>query len=266
MPDLFEAVDLNLRAAMCCYAAGPAGEVCHRPGVSISSSGIDYSVFNAAMLTQAVQSVEEVERALATASTHYRMRGLGWSFWLCENLLDDVTRQRIPEILRRNRLRLVAEAPGMYAVAIPPPDRALAHLTVRRVEDARTRFDFVDIASIVFSVPTRVASNVYGPESIWNTPMTGYVGYLGEKPVSVATTVAAAGVVGLYSLGTLPQHQRCGFGETLMRHALTEGRLESGFEASVLQTTKAGMNLYRRMGFRIVSNFSIHVSESCGAF
>ena len=52
-----------------------------------------------------------------------------------------------------------------------------------------------------------------------------------------------------------------GFGETLLRHALAEAALASGTEKTVLQATPQGSHLYLRMGYRIVTKFSIFMRE-----
>ena len=48
------------------------------------------------------------------------------------------------------------------------------------------------------------------------------------EPVSTAAIVLGSGVVGVYNVATLPGHQRRGYGEAVMRHALAEARRESG--------------------------------------
>ena len=127
--------------------------------------------------------------------------------------------------------------------------------------DDRTRFDFADVASVVFALPFVISEKIYTPESTWAGKMTGYVGYVSKSAVSIVTTVVAGGVVGIYSLATRPQDQRHGYAETLMRHALEE----SGVEKTILQTTRAGIGLYKRMGYRPVTSFTVYLIDSCGS-
>jgi ribosomal protein S18 acetylase RimI-like enzyme len=94
--------------------------------------------------------------------------------------------------------------------------------------------------------------------------MKCWVGYVNNKAVSVVTVVFAADAVGVYSLGTLPQHQGCGYGETLLRHGLEEARRETGITRSILQATDDGFNLYLRLGYRVVTSFSVYTKETCG--
>jgi ribosomal protein S18 acetylase RimI-like enzyme len=70
--------------------------------------------------------------------------------------------------------------------------------------------------------------------------------------------------VGVYSLGTLPQYQGCGYGETLLRHALDDIGKRTGITRSVLQSTDEGLKLYQRMGYRPVTSFSVYTRETGG--
>jgi GNAT superfamily N-acetyltransferase len=252
-------VDINLREAMRCYSfATPAGEVREYPGVSISCSGLDYSVFNSAMLTAPVSDDRELERRLALAAIHYSARGFGWSCWICEDHLSSSVLKTADGAFARYGMRMLMSAPGMLAAALEPPEGTLPVLEYRRVEDSRSRFDFCDVACVVFTLPFRVSETIYGHPGYWSSGMRGYVGYWRDKPVAVVSTVLAGDSVGVYSLGTLPQHQRHGFGEALLRYALEDSSRESGATRSVLQSTPAGFQLYRRMGFRTVTRFRIY--------
>ena len=135
----------------------------------------------------------------------------------------------------------------------------------RRVKNQRTRFDFVELACSVFALPYHVADKIYGPESTWESPMIGHVGYVGEKPVSIVSTVLGGDAVGVYSLGTAPQYQGHGYAESIMRYALHEARSKTGIERTVLQTTRSGRRLYERMGYKAVTKFIVYTRESCGS-
>lgn len=75
--------------------------------------------------------------------------------------------------------------------------------------------------------------------------------------MATAAMLIAGGVIGVYAVGTLPQHQRKGCGEAVMRHALEQAHAESGLERSVLQASAAGFHLYQRMGYRTVTRYAV---------
>jgi ribosomal protein S18 acetylase RimI-like enzyme len=58
----------------------------------------------------------------------------------------------------------------------------------------------------------------------------------------------------------VPDQQRRGYGEAVMRHALAEAQREHGMENSILQSTPAGFQLYQRMGYRQITRVSVYAS------
>jgi ribosomal protein S18 acetylase RimI-like enzyme len=249
---------------MSCYSrVSEHGHTTQLYGVEATSCGMDIAVFNAALLS-APASHADLQRVVAECSSYYRSKRLGWSFWLCEDLLQADTRVSSRSLFHKNGLTLVARPPGMYTEQIGPPARGSAGLECRPIHDDRTRLDFAHISSVVFALSFVSAKRIYSGPALWEPPMSGWVGYINDKPISVVTTVIAADTVGVYSLGTLPQHQGRGYGETLLRHAVEEARKETGITRSILQTTDEGFNLYLRMGYRVVTGFSVYTKETCG--
>ncbi|HYP06241.1 MAG TPA: GNAT family N-acetyltransferase [Bryobacteraceae bacterium] len=256
---MYNAVEGNLRAAMRCYSnIGGDGEARDYPAVTVASTGLDVSVFNSAMLPGPADSIDS---AIAQAEVHFRARRLGWTFWVCEDLLSHSGRANLHAAFTTRRMTWIASPPGMFAQRLLPPVRPAASMTFDRVGNERTRLEFAHIASVVFSLAFTTAKQIYGSSRLWRPPSHGWIGYFEGKPVSIVTVVIAEGAAGVYSLGTLPQHQGCGFGETLLRHALEEARKEFGIERTVLQATPQGSHLYLRMGYRIVTKFSIFMRE-----
>ncbi len=255
-------VDGNLRAAMRLFARATArGEARDLPGVTMVSSGVDYSVFNSAMLSSPVTGPDcELDRRVAIAFVHFSMRRIGWSFWLCEELLDDAVRRRADAILAGRRLHRMSTAPGMLAESLAPPVRPLPELYYQRVEDGQTRYDFCHVTSVGFHLPFAVSQAIYGSEGLWSGGYQGWVGYSSGHPVATAATVVTEGVIGLYSVATLPEYRHRGFGEAIARRVLAEARAGCAFDRYVLQSTVAGYRLYERMGYRTVANFTIYVA------
>src|ERR1017187_9555137 len=81
----------NLREAMRFFGmARSGGEVRRLSALTLISSGIDYSVFNAAVLGSAVRGrIDGLGIEMKEAEEFYRRRGLPWSFWACEELIEE---------------------------------------------------------------------------------------------------------------------------------------------------------------------------------
>lgn len=254
----FEVVDANLRRAMRFfgYATG-TGEIIEQGGMLIISSGLNYGVFNLVLLTE---RCADLEARIAEAATHFQARRRRWSFWVCEDLLERTARRRARQIFQDSGFRALSHPPGMIASELSIPVRPLPELCIQPVAGKESRRDFLSVASICFDVPARVARAVYEPDTAWNGAYRGFVGYLNGIPVSTVAIVEEAGALGVYSLATLPEYRRQGFGEALLRKALAEVRATTGVDPTVLQSTDAGFSLYRRMGYREVTRYAVYLS------
>lgn len=261
---LHDTVERNLRAAMRCYArVSVRGEARDYPGLTVTSCGLDCAVFNSAMLNASTRQ-PDFQRLLTLAAVHFSQRGLGWTFWLCDDLLPQPERRSIRSLFRNLRMDCIAQPPGMYAEEIAPEARRCMGLDIRRVEDVTTRVDFAHLSSVIFNLGFETSKAVYGAADLWNGCMTGWVGYADGRPVTLTALVLAAGVAGIYSVGTLPELQGRGCAETMMRHALKWAYETAGVKATVLQSTAQGMPLYKRLGYRVVTQFGVYLKEGDG--
>src|SRR4029077_19550576 len=197
---------------------------------------------------------------IATAQVHFAARGLSWSYWVCEDWLDKAARRRAGETFRKRGLYTATVLPGMLADALRPPVRELSAIEVRAVADDATWRDFCRIGAVCFNVPLEWFQEVFEDPRVWQDGFTGFVGYVDGEPVSTAATVVAAGAVGVYNVATVPGRQRRGFGEAVMRYALSRARDRHGIERTVLQSTPQGFSLYRRMGYAVVTRVAVYTS------
>lgn len=261
---LYRTVEENLRVAMRCYArVSERGEARDYPGLAVASCGLNCAVFNSALLSGPARN-GEFERLLTLAGLHFRQRKLGWTFWLCDDLLAAPLQKEARLLFRDSGMSLIAQPPGMIAEQLNPPRWPPAAMDIRQVLDGTTRLDFAHLSSVIFSLPFETSKSIYGGPHLWQPPMTGWVGYVNGRAVSLVAVVIGGGAVGVYSVGTLPECQGRGYAETMMRHALHHAGEASGIRLSVLQSTTQGMNLYARMGYRVVTRFGVYLNEGNG--
>jgi GNAT superfamily N-acetyltransferase len=257
----FEVVEANLRHSFRLLAgARRSGEVREIPGVTIASAGVTFQMFNAAFLSAPVAGERELDRRIAAAQVHFGARGLPWSYWICEDWLDKKARRALQATVKRHGLYLATVLPGMEAPRLAPPVRPLPALEVRTVTDERTWSNFCQIGALCFNVPIEWFQEVFRESRVWQDGFAGYVGYSDGEPVATAATVISAGAVGVYNVATIPEYQRRGYGEAIMRHALECARLDHGIERSVLQSTQQGFSLYQQMGYAEVTNVAVYTS------
>jgi len=259
-----ETVAGNLLEAMSSYAAAtPAGDVVSMDDLRLVSSGVDYPVFNAVLLAKPFQgSSEEWRELLWEAAAHYKARRLGWSLWLSEEMLPRASLPLARASAARVGLRLIAEHHGMVAPEIRPTERGLKEkLEFRPVSDAPARADFCSVILRVFSVPSDIARRIYGSAEFWAGQYKAWVAYIGSQPVATMATCTTAEAVGVYSVGTLARYRGRGIGEAITRHGLQHASNAAGISRSILQSTPAGIPLYRRMGYQGAGRFQVYISS-----
>jgi ribosomal protein S18 acetylase RimI-like enzyme len=257
----FRRVEQNLRQSFRVLAAGRAGaDVAELPGVSLASLGAAFQMFNAAFLSQPIESLTELERRLETMRTHFEARGRPWSFWCCEDWLTPELRRRLSRTCECAGLRLSSELAGMEAERIEPPAPRLPALDIRRVESAQTLEDFRAIGSVCFHVPIAWFSEVFDENVAAHGKFVCWVGYSDGLPIATAGTVSCDGVAGLYNVATVPKYRGRGWGEAITRYAIAAAMRENTIERAILQSTSQGLSLYRKMGFETVTRILVYNS------
>jgi len=259
----FQIVDTNLRAAMRFFGgATGAGEIRPLDGALAIYSGLDYGVFNIALLAgQPPEGIDGFTERLAHCARYFAPRTMRWSFWLCEDSLDSSTRRRARSLLLDRDLRPISQAPGMLAETLAPPVRQLPKIDCVPVADRTTRQAFGALTAVSFDIPMGIAKAVYEPERAWFGDYRGFVGLAAGKPVAIAAIVATPEALGVYSLSTLPECRRLGYGEALLRAAVAAEQRRTVLQRVVLQSTDAGYSLYRRLGFKDVAKFSVYLTK-----
>lgn len=256
----FQNVAANLRQSFRNVAASrPDGENRELPGVSIASAGVTFQMFNAAFLSSPVDSDMDLEQRIMLARTHFQTRGQQWAYWVCDDWIGGRVRKRARRAFERHGLRHSVDLPGMAAERLEKPARPLPRLDVRRVDNGPVRDAFCAIGALCFHVPPSWFNEVFDSAAVWED-FAGYVGYFEDEPVSTTAIVMGGDAIGVYNVATMPMHQRRGFGEATMRHALEDARQRYGAERIVLQSTVAGYKLYQRMGFRTVTSVAVYAS------
>jgi ribosomal protein S18 acetylase RimI-like enzyme len=255
-----ELVEANMLALFRHLAAArESGETRELPGVTIASCGASFHMFNAAFLSGPLEGgAAALERSIITAAVHFAARGLRWAFWLWEHRLDAAARRQVERVFSRHGLFLTSRLPGMIAEQIKPALRPRPQFQIRPVGGPVERADFCRLVAAAFGLPTESCREIYGPAPVWQGAFAGFVGYVGGLPVTAAATLEDGCAIGLYCVATAPGWERQGYGEAIVRHALEQAA--STGRPCVLQSTEAGLHLYRRMGFRTVTTVSTYSS------
>jgi predicted acetyltransferase len=87
-----------------------------------------------------------------------------------------------------------------------------------------------------------------------------YTGYYKNKPICTGLIYIEGGVAGLYWISTVPDYRKKGFGLSLTSHILEQIK-KRGIKTAVLNSSKAGSNLYRKMGFEELAKVYLYSLE-----
>ncbi|MFB3776244.1 MAG: GNAT family N-acetyltransferase [Bryobacteraceae bacterium] len=227
-------------------------------GVSIAASGIAFHMFNAAFLSAPVTGGEEdLACRIDLAATRLGSGGGRWAFWACEERLRECISFKASRVFRRRGLTPALRHPGMVSERLAPARRRLPDLEIRPVQDRPSRAVFAHINAVAFHIPYEWCLQLYDLEALWGGAFVGHVGYSGGEPVSTVATLAAAGAIGIYAVATLPAYEHRGFAEAMTRYGLALAQEQSGIRRSILQATSAGLPLYHRMGYDVVTHFTV---------
>ena len=235
------------------------GEVLEQPGLLLIHSGMQSGIFNMALLS-AEAGARELAAQLDHAAAYFAGRAAPWSVWLCEQWTPEVPPADVTAEFARRGFRQINNPPAMIAEKLKDPLNQLPQVDVRRVDDEPTRLAFATICSTCFDIPFRTAARFYEGERSWQYGYDGFIGYARGAPVCAMATVVSGEATGVYSLGTLPEHRKRGYGEALMRRVLAELGHSEGERTTVLQSSEAGYRLYRQMGYRRVGSYRVFLS------
>jgi GNAT superfamily N-acetyltransferase len=206
------------------------------------------------------------DRRIAEIEAAYAARGTAFLWWRAPFHEP----RDLGERLRRAGISSIGGGPAMAMdlASLPPPEQPPDGLDIRPVTDANGLRDY--LAILGDEPPPEGAPPAFGPEivaailahtgprlALEPVPMR-YVGWLAGEPVSASRLSLAGGTAGIYAVATLPHVRGRGIGRALTLAPLQAAR-GLGYRIATLQSTEAGYPVYRRIGFREVFRYDIHV-------
>ena len=243
------------------YGRGPGCEVHEEPDLAWFTTGIPFPLLNGVM--RARLAPEDVDGRIEDMVAEFRRRGLPLEW----NVGTSTMPRDLGRHLERHGFERALSLPGM-AIELrtlseeghPPSGFTITPVTSRRDLEAYMR-----VGASAFEVPEASVPRLIeieagmGPE--FTDLTTCYLGRLDGRPVATSMLFLAAGVAGIYFVGTAPEARGRGIGEAMTRRALFEAR-GLGYRVGILQASTMGDPVYRRIGFR--EYFRIDIYEAAG--
>jgi ribosomal protein S18 acetylase RimI-like enzyme len=246
---LVRAIEANELERFAYMSRRQGGELHRGPHLTWFLTGIPYLLFNG-ILSARLPS-DDLDRRVAHALAPFVARKLPM-FWMTGPSTQ-------PKDLGQRLLAAGLSEPGeLVGMAV---DLATAHedmpappgLTIQRVSDQRTLARWVEAHCAGSGSPADVGRHFLEVLSSLSleerSPLVHYLGLVAGEPVATASAFLGAGVVGIYSIATLPAWRRQGIGGAMTMAPLRNAQARD-YQIGILHAEPAGLSLYHHLGFR----------------
>jgi ribosomal protein S18 acetylase RimI-like enzyme len=135
-------------------------------------------------------------------------------------------------------------------------------LRIVPVEEDALR-QWIHVASIGFRISEKFEKVWYDffVDAIFNPQFRTYLALLNGKPVGTSQLFLSEGVAGIYNVTCIPEARGQGIGSAVTLAPLLKAR-EMGYRIGILQASKRGYNVYRRLGFQDFGKLSVYLWEN----
>jgi GNAT superfamily N-acetyltransferase len=224
----------------------------HPSGVRVLTTGARASILNGIISTTHEPDPDEM-RALATS---YSGSALRWSI----QLRDDSASPAVAELANRCGLTASSVAPFMIKRLVQSGMREprSAATRIRRVpkEDHET---FRSVLAAGFESPEEIFKPFASPELLDAKGITAFLVEEAGERVATSLGILVGDHVGVFSVSTLPQHRRRGFGRVATT-AVIQDAYARGARVAFLKSSPQGKPLYESLGFVTVENWRTYVA------
>jgi len=162
----------------------------------------------------------------------------------------------LEDLLKKNGYRVVDQWTSMRISTNKGYDIPNTDLTVVRVETENQLEQWQQIVSATLFNNRTINRGIFS--SLLNEQgIHLWLGLFQNRPVCTTLSFETENTFGLYMVSTLAEKQGLGFGQTIVQNALGYAK-SIGCEELVLQSTRAGINMYKKLGFEEVENHQIY--------
>jgi GNAT superfamily N-acetyltransferase len=172
----------------------------------------------------------------------------------------EIERGRHPSVDRAVRTLGLIVGLSRPAMAIRVDDLARPDppegVEVHRVTAAEALPPMVELEVRAFGTRRAVAERLLGPTMLDVAGVRLYLATRDGEPVGMAWTSLHEGAIGVFGVGTPPEHRRQGIGTTVTSFAVHGA---AGADLAWLQPTGMGRPLYESMGFATVDEWQVWV-------
>ena len=226
---------------------------------TLVDSGLDSDTFNIIHITNG-HHISEFE--LQAAVHHFEDKGRKYTIWIAKNQL----KEKVKSILAIQGLQSLDSTPGMkmelknYLPEINPLAK-----DIRLVTTAEDLKSYVKIIADLRSPSDENVADYYHQVSRLilekQLPIHYVLYYHDDTPVAGVEMCITKDTIGIYGLATVKSYRKQGIGTALMNYSLAFGKSKNLVNA-VLQSSKPGNGIYKKLGFKIMTEYFEYGQQS----
>lgn len=209
---------------------------------------------NGTYLTSPASSEGELRGRFASASDDALRHKLPWALYLYEPYVASIAGEQVASIAAEFGLAPVMSIQVMTGDVheLKPPARLCPDLEFRRITRREESWIAFDLNLRSYGMPLFMADSVLDTNAYFSDPQRefGFVALAGGVPVSTATVIELDGWLYVALVATDPDHRQKGYGEAVMRHALSVAASELPVSRTALDASLMGAPLYLQMGYQ----------------
>lgn len=246
--DILQLADLNLAESIREMARWNAmGEILEQDDLVLTNgAGRSPVTHNAIYLNNQINRPDA--NTFTLIRSFYRERKSGFSIYIRKHADSELESMCV-----RNKMLLISDAPGMMMDKPFPYEKLPDTIKIRQAADLSGVADFASVAIQSYQslgLPPEVGSEIFAsPERLLKPSNHIIVAYDKDQPVSAAMLIFSNAIAGIYWVGTVTGARGRGLAGACVR-AITNEAFRTGAPLVILQASKFGEPLYRRMGFK----------------
>ncbi|MBL8214523.1 MAG: GNAT family N-acetyltransferase [Bryobacterales bacterium] len=231
------------------YAARQSKVGSMRASVGLEAAWVNSTLpfCNGTFLTAAPADAADLVRQLEAAKADAAPHALPWALFTYDPHFENLAIPAESGFARVMGVRVMTADIARLAA----PRRPLPALDFRRVTDDTGARHALDLNMQAYGMPSEMTESVLATGAFFGDPSRefGFVGYANGTPVSTASAVLIDGWLYVALVATMPGHQKNGYAEAVMRHALQQAAKATNVTRTSLDATDAGAPLYAQMGY-----------------
>ena len=221
-------------------------------------SGLPIPFFNAAIVSARNISSDALTAMGREACTWAADKAVPWLFIVTHEALAPGV--DASSVLDSAGLTTLLPLTGMRAQRVGPPPSTTNGLQLEVPGNDAGCAAVMDINAAAYGMPLDACKPILGSSSFWASHVPA-IGRVDGTPIASAAVLMLDGYRYVLLVATQPDHQRRGYADAVMRHALEVAATRHGEIPTTLHATDAGRPIYARMGYETIATHTAFIEK-----